>query len=466
MQDIYIPVMGMAPDDVTLVSWLKQPGDEIRVGDVVAVVETSKSEFEIESDAAGTLGVHRVAELENVAPGSTIAMVLSVGESETDGKTGSDRKSGSDGQSRAEPAGAPVPDSDGAAAVRSATVVDGAVGPGAPDTGAEATPGAIPPVDLGASAGAGPADAARTPHQRSPRDRRLEAEARAPGVAARAVASPDTAANGSAPSASSGPAVPSAPTAPPVPAAVPASTPTAAVTPPAPVPPPTPAAVGSPAPADRYRAAVATAVTRSWHEIPHFAVTRELRMDALDAAVREIRIVAPQVTLTDVLLRALALSFVAREDRTDLDIGLAVATERGVAIPVIRNVPQLELLGLAAARRSAVERARAGRSHFDDERLPVSTLSNLGTLGVDQFTGIVPWGQSSLLTVGKVSARPVVEDGRLAVGVTMWATLNVDHRVWDGQPAGELLDRLARIVGVPALLVGFGPLPTTAAQEC
>lgn len=78
MQEIFVPVMGMAPDDVTLVSWLKQPGDEIRVGDVVAVVETSKPELEIESAAAGTLGAHRVAELENVAPGSTAAAVPSV----------------------------------------------------------------------------------------------------------------------------------------------------------------------------------------------------------------------------------------------------------------------------------------------------------------------------------------------------------------------------------------------------
>ncbi len=207
---------------------------------------------------------------------------------------------------------------------------------------------------------------------------------------------------------------------------------------------------------------MAAAVSRSWREIPHFAVTRELRLDAVTAAVGEVRLVAPQVTLTDVLLRALALSFVHREDRTDLDIGLAVATDRGVAIPVIHEVPRLDLLELAATRRAAVGRARAGRGHTDDGRVPVSTLSNLGAIGVDQFTGIVPFGQTSLLTVGRAASRPVVDDGVLAVGVTMLATLNVDHRVRDGQHAGELLDRLARILATPALLVGFGPLSATA----
>ncbi len=107
MHDIFIPVMGMAPDDVTLVSWLKQPGDAVRTGDVVALVETSKAELEVESAADGVLGRHLVAELDSVAPGTTIAKVLADGEQDD----------------------APSPFTSAAAdAARSASVVDGAVG--------------------------------------------------------------------------------------------------------------------------------------------------------------------------------------------------------------------------------------------------------------------------------------------------------------------------------------------------
>ena len=185
-------------------------------------------------------------------------------------------------------------------------------------------------------------------------------------------------------------------------------------------------------------------------------VTRELRLSRFRRAYQRIRIVLPQLTMTDLLLRALALSFLEREGRTDLDIGLAVATERGVTIPVIRAVPQLDLVELVAARQTAVDRARSGRTHADDGRVPVTTLSNLGTLGVDQFTGIVPLGQTSLLTVGSIASRPVVHKGRIKPATTMNATLNVDHRVWDGQHAGQLLERLAAVTTNPDLLVGFG----------
>jgi pyruvate dehydrogenase E2 component (dihydrolipoamide acetyltransferase) len=71
------------------------------------------------------------------------------------------------------------------------------------------------------------------------------------------------------------------------------------------------------------------------------------------------------------------------------------------------------------------------------------TLSNLGTHGAGWFTGIIPFGQQGLLTVGTLTQRPVVRDGRLAVGWQLSAVLNVDHRVWDGADAADLLARLA-----------------------
>lgn len=360
MHEVFVPVMGMAPDEVTLVSWLKATGDPVAVGEAVAVVETAKADLEIESAGQGILGRQLFPELTQIVPGVTIAYVLEPGESDPSPQPASEAASDSDTESASHP--------------------------GAP-----------------AGAGAAAESTAPTRHTQSPRQRRMAAEA---GQTATLPSDVDLGVRSDGD------------------------------------------------PAERYRRAISAAVSRSWQEIPHFAVTREVRVDELVGAVNRWRAALPGLTLTDLLLRALALSFLERERQSDLDVGLAVATERGVAIPVLRDVLRLGLVELIDARRAAVERARAVRLHSDDARVPVSTLSNLGAVGVDQFTGVVPYGQTSLLTVGRAAQRPVVNDGELAVATTLNVTLNVDHRSWDGLHAGQLLDRFARIVDFPDLFSG------------
>jgi pyruvate dehydrogenase E2 component (dihydrolipoyllysine-residue acetyltransferase) len=194
---------------------------------------------------------------------------------------------------------------------------------------------------------------------------------------------------------------------------------------------------------ERFRELIAAKVTRSWQEIPHFAVTREVDAQAMLAALDSLRAAAvePAPTLTDLLLRALAGALAALERDRRGDVGLAVATEHGVVIPVVRGVHRLDAAGLAAARAAAVERARAGRlAPGDLEAAPPSTLSNLGPMGVDHFTGVIALGQTSLLTVGRALPRVVAgADGRLGVRTTLHATLNADHRTIDGAKAARLL---------------------------
>jgi pyruvate dehydrogenase E2 component (dihydrolipoamide acetyltransferase) len=200
-----------------------------------------------------------------------------------------------------------------------------------------------------------------------------------------------------------------------------------------------PAAAGS-SPADPQgssgRAPIARQVSRSWSEIPHFAVAREIAADGVtDRLAGEIP-AGVRVTVTDLLVRALGRSL-ARYGSSD--VGLAVATRHGVQIPVLPDVAGRKLSEIAALRRSAVERARNRRSTEEDGRTPLVTLSNLGTHGVEWFTGIIPLGQRGLLTTGTLAQRPIVKDGRLSVAWRLTAILNVDHRVWDGLDAAELL---------------------------
>ena len=189
----------------------------------------------------------------------------------------------------------------------------------------------------------------------------------------------------------------------------------------------------------RARAAIAAQVSQSWREIPHFAVQREIDAGQADAVLAVLRRTEPAATYTDLLLRALgqALQIVVGGSG---DVGLAVATPAGVMMPVLRGVPGLTAGQLVEARGAAVVRARNGRlTTADLTSKPLASLSNLGSRGVDSFTGVIAVGQQLLMTVGRIRPRPVVRDGGLHIRPTLIATLNVDHRSFDGDRAADVL---------------------------
>jgi pyruvate dehydrogenase E2 component (dihydrolipoamide acetyltransferase) len=189
----------------------------------------------------------------------------------------------------------------------------------------------------------------------------------------------------------------------------------------------------------RFRAAIAEHVSESWRTIPHFAVVRRIDAASVHATLATMRGNGLPATPTDLLLRALALAVTAEADTVG-DIGLAVATPDGVVIPVVAGVPGLGPPALVAARAAAVARAREGRlSARDLAAGPVASLSNLGGHGVDSFTGIIPAGQKLLLTTGTIADQPVVIDGLVTVRPSFAATLNVDHRHFDGDHAARIL---------------------------
>jgi pyruvate/2-oxoglutarate dehydrogenase complex dihydrolipoamide acyltransferase (E2) component len=207
---------------------------------------------------------------------------------------------------------------------------------------------------------------------------------------------------------------------------------------------------------ERFRSLIADKVAQSWREIPHFAVTREVDAEAVLSLLTELREhgfeVAP--TLTDPLLAALAQAVRAVDGTSSVDIGLAVATEQGVVIPVLRNVLALPPAALSRSRAEAVERARSRRLTAEDlAARPSTTLSNLGSRGVDHFTGIIASGQTSLLTVGRAVPRAVAIGGAdVGVRTTFYATVNADHRTIDGAGAAELLEAFAAAVEAPGRL--------------
>ncbi len=370
MKDVLMPAQGVAMTEGLIVSWLKEEGAVVVVGEPLAEVETDKATIEIVSPAGGRLGPHLYGPGESAAIGTPIARILEGSEDSTD--------SVAPGMSAANPID------------QSARI------PSSAD---------LVPQQAQASV--------RVPHAQSPRARLLAKRAAESGTPLPNPTTPDP----GTPGVDERVAQPAD--------AVPVA--------------------GSIWVPGRHRQLIADVVSESWRTIPHFAVTREIDAEALLKVRDELRSVA-DVTITDLLLRALALALAKSGYPRRVDVGLAVATEAGVAIPVIRGILSLSWVELAAIRKAAVDRARAGRlSGADLADPPPVTLSNLGQLGVDQFTGVIAVGQVGVLTVGRVAPRVGVVNGAVGIHSTIFVTLTVDHRHFDGDHAARLLGGFAEV---------------------
>ncbi|MBU3666393.1 MAG: hypothetical protein FGM15_11040 [Chthoniobacterales bacterium] len=214
------------------------------------------------------------------------------------------------------------------------------------------------------------------------------------------------------------------------------------------------AARGTPGP--NRRRAIAARTLGNFTQVPHFYLQAEADASALmetrkkllagDGDVR--------VTFTDFLLaaqgRALAdcpwANAIWRNDGVQplasADVGLVVALEDGLLIPILRGLDRLSVKQIAAERARLVENARAGRLAAPEMDGGATSLSNLGKGRVDSFAAIIHQPQSTMLAAGQIAQRPWVADGKLVVAPTIRLTLSVDHRVLDGDPAARFLDRI------------------------
>ncbi len=202
---------------------------------------------------------------------------------------------------------------------------------------------------------------------------------------------------------------------------------------------------------------MAKRMTAIWQEVPHFYLTREVdatRLNGWRDAVRK-RPGYEQVTHTDLLVKiaAAALAEHPRVNRSEqINVGIAVATDDALVVPVIHDADKLELRRLADRRAEIVTRAREHKLHLDDVQGGTFTISNLGMFGVDAFGAIVNAPQAAILAVGRIHDRVIAVDGAPAVRPTLILTLSLDHRAIDGAIGARFLDTLASLVEEPALL--------------
>ena len=136
-----------------------------------------------------------------------------------------------------------------------------------------------------------------------------------------------------------------------------------------------------------------------------------------------------------------------------IHIGLAVDTERGLLVPVLRDVDRKGLAEIARESAGLVNAARAGRAKPEELRGGTFTLTNLGMYGIDAFTPVINLPECAILGAGRIKPQPAVVGDQIVIRQRMWLSLTFDHRLLDGGPAARFLQRVAQLVEKPHLLL-------------
>ncbi len=136
-----------------------------------------------------------------------------------------------------------------------------------------------------------------------------------------------------------------------------------------------------------------------------------------------------------------------------IDIGLAVDTDRGLIVPVVRDADTKGLAQIATETIDLVNRTRAGTMTPDEIRGGTFTLTNLGMFGIDAFTPIINLPETAILGAGRIKERPAVVDGQVVVRSMVWLSLTFDHRLVDGGLAARFLQQVAELIEQPVLLL-------------
>jgi pyruvate dehydrogenase E2 component (dihydrolipoamide acetyltransferase) len=218
------------------------------------------------------------------------------------------------------------------------------------------------------------------------------------------------------------------------------------------------------------RQTTARRMTASFRDVPQFALSVDVVMDRALQIVEELNQgadeTAPRITLTAFLVYACAHALrqhpevnASYEDDQiihwqNVNVGVAVAIDAGLTVPVIHNADGLGMRAISDRLRDLVQRARARKLQAADLEGGTFTISNLGMFSVDRFTAIVNPPQAAILAVGRVRKEAVVTDGdRVVVLPRATLTLSSDHRVLDGAISAQFLTTLQRTIERPSLLL-------------
>jgi len=207
---------------------------------------------------------------------------------------------------------------------------------------------------------------------------------------------------------------------------------------------------------------MAERMTTSWTTAPHFFLTRDVNASRLIAWREQAqKRAAEKITYTDLLVKVVAAALAKHPrvnvswvdntliQRDEINVGVAVAVEEGLIVPVIHRADQLGLGEIAARRNDLVRRAQAGKLRLEDIQGGTFTISNLGMYGVDSFQAIIHSPQAAILAVGRIAERVVPSGGVPVVQPMMTLSLSCDHRAIDGARGAQFLGALSELIEEP-----------------
>jgi pyruvate dehydrogenase E2 component (dihydrolipoamide acetyltransferase) len=408
--ELKVPKLGMDMEEASILRWLVEEGARVEKGDPVLEIDTDKVSYEVEANADGIIRSLRGEEGATVPVGATLAYIAAPGEEfvEPEAATG------------------------GGGPPEEAALADGGTAP----AGAEEMPQPPEPRDgrgvVRASPAARRAAATRGlslenipgsgPGGRVYLSDVLEADVRQRPPEEAPVATPPT------------DAVEEAVVVPAVPA----------------VPEPDGARREQ---LSRVRRVGAERTAKSFAEVPHFYLTRDLEVDRLLELRERLKAkIEPPPSLTELLALAIARNLKDHprlngryagpgevELNPQVNLGIAVATDEGLLVPVLKGADALPLRALVPAAKELVRKAREGKLGTDDLSGGTFTISNLGMMQVDTFDAIINAPQAAILALGRVRTVPEWQDGGWLPRRVISATLSVDHRIADGADGARFL---------------------------
>ena len=215
------------------------------------------------------------------------------------------------------------------------------------------------------------------------------------------------------------------------------------------------------------RKTIATRLAQSLGPVPHFYLTVEIDMRRAMELRESANNLNPELKLTynDIIVKACAAalrthpevnaSYMGESIRTynRIHIGIAVPVDgSGLITPVLRDSDQKSLEQVSREAKDLVARARARKLNPDEYTGATFTVSNLGMMGIEEFSAVINPPEGAILAVGEVAEKPVVVNGRIEVGLRCHMTLSCDHRVVDGATGAKFLRTLKQILENPVYL--------------
>jgi pyruvate dehydrogenase E2 component (dihydrolipoamide acetyltransferase) len=427
-ETISMPKLGFDMREGVLVRWVKNEGEAISKGDVLAEIETDKATVEVESSASGVVRKLFASPGDSVPVGAAIAVVGTADEKIDDSiPAGGESKPqvvaaapADTGATQTTPAPAPVAATAQAAVVETAPAASGPVkaSPLARKIASDRS------VNLASVKGTGPGG------------RIVRRDIETALEKSKADNKPQT-------------------------VAVPAVAPLFTVYRPS-------SAADETIPTTKLRQAIGRRLVESKTTIPHFYVSHEYKMEALMDLRKQVNTYLPEgekISVNDFIVKAVALALRefpnlnASLDGTNIirhgavNVGVAVTVPGGLMTVVVKNTDQKPLRQISTEVKSMAARAREGKVKPEDVDGSTFSTSNLGMYDVEDFIAIINPPEAAILAIGSAREVPVVSNGQVIPGWRMKATISVDHRISDGSDAAQFMQALAKYLEEPLRLL-------------